>query len=122
VQEAWELGHDAQDFARDFKIATTSVLWSKLDAPQGAQFRWSEDSNILRRPPFAAVDEGSQLGEFAAHPLLVLGDDVTTDHIAPASAIPADSLVADYLVSRGEDRGDLNVFASRRGNFEVMVR
>lgn len=122
VQEAWELGHDAQDFARDFKIATTSVLWSKLDAPQGAQFRWSEDSNILRRPPFAAVDEGSQLGEFAAHPLLVLGDDVTTDHISPASAIPADSLVADYLVSRGEDRGDLNVFASRRGNFEVMVR
>ena len=26
------------------------------------------------------------------------------------------------LVARGEDRGDLNVFASRRGNWEVMLR
>jgi aconitate hydratase len=47
---------------------------------------------------------------------------VTTDHISPASAIPNESLVADYLVERGEDRADLNVFASRRGNWEVMLR
>ena len=25
-------------------------------------------------------------------------------------------------MSRGDDRGDLNVFASRRGNWEVMLR
>jgi aconitate hydratase len=31
-------------------------------------------------------------------------------------------LVADYLVARGDDRNDLNVFASRRGNWEVMMR
>ena len=30
--------------------------------------------------------------------------------------------MADYLVERGDDRNDLNVFASRRGNWEVMVR
>ncbi|HEY6134950.1 MAG TPA: aconitate hydratase AcnA, partial [Rubrivivax sp.] len=35
---------------------------------------------------------------------------------------PPDSLVADFLVERGDDRNDLNVFASRRGNWEVMVR
>ena len=122
VDELWAKGIDSSDFARDFKIATTSPLWAKLDAPTGAQFEWDEKSNILRRPPFAGMDEGSQLGSFSAHPLLVLGDDVTTDHISPASAIPANSLVADYLVERGEDRNDLNVFASRRGNFEVMVR
>ena len=52
----------------------------------------------------------------------MLGDDVTTDHISPASAIPPDSLVADFLAARGEDRRDLNVFASRRGNWEVMLR
>jgi aconitate hydratase len=62
------------------------------------------------------------LGRFTAYPLLVLGDDVTTDHISPASAIPPDSLVADYLVGQGERRDDLNVFASRRGNWEVMMR
>jgi len=51
-----------------------------------------------------------------------VGDDITTDHISPASAIPPDSMVADFLVERGEDRRDLNVFASRRGNWEVMAR
>ncbi|HEX8886455.1 MAG TPA: aconitate hydratase AcnA, partial [Noviherbaspirillum sp.] len=43
-------------------------------------------------------------------------------HISPASAIPEDSFIADFLVARGEDRKDLNVFASRRGNWEVMLR
>ena len=52
----------------------------------------------------------------------MLGEDVTTDHISPASAIPQDSFIADFLVERGERRDDLNVFASRRGNWEVMVR
>lgn len=39
----------------------------------------------------------------------MLGDDITTDHISPASAIPKDSFVADLLVESGEDRDDLNV-------------
>ena len=73
-------------------------------------------------PPFAALSEGSLLGHYKAFPLLVVGDDITTDHISPASAIPRDSLVADFLVACGDDRNDLNVFASRRGNWEVMVR
>ena len=29
---------------------------------------------------------------------------------------------AEYLVERGENRRDLNVFASRRGNWEAMAR
>jgi aconitate hydratase len=52
----------------------------------------------------------------------VLGDDITTDHISPAGAIPVKSEAGDYLVARGEDPLDLNVFASRRGNWEVMLR
>ena len=75
----------------------------------GHALSWRPDSTILRRPPFAALDAGSLLGQYTAHPLLVLGDDVTTDHISPASAIPPDSLVADFLAARGEDRRDLNV-------------
>src|SRR5260221_12807744 len=68
------------------------------------------------------MSEVSKLGCYQAHQLLVVGDDITTDHISPASAIPKDSLVADFLVERGDDRNDLNVFASRRGNWEVMLR
>ncbi len=113
---------DASDFARDFAAATHNRLWQALEAPTGARFPWDPKSNALRRPPFAAASEGSQLGDYRAWPLMLLGDDVTTDHLSPASAIPPDSLVADYLVARGDKRDDLNVFASRRGNWEVMIR
>ena len=112
----------APDFARDFRIASQSPLWHRLDAPATPRFPWDPASTALRRPPFAALDEGSQLGRYTAYPLLVVGDDITTDHISPASAIPPDSLVADFLVAHGDDRNDLNVFASRRGNWEVMLR
>ena len=122
VQACLDAGLDAADFRRDFQIAQRNTLWQQLDAPASPQFPWDPASTILRRPPFAAVDVSSQLGHYTAHPLLVLGDDITTDHISPASAIPGDSLVADFLVERGDDRNDLNVFASRRGNWEVMLR
>lgn len=113
---------DPDDFARDFRTALENPMWKHIDAPTGPLFPWDPESTILRPPPFAAADSGGVLGPLDAHPLLVLGDDITTDHISPASAIPPDSFVADYLVARGEDRDDLNVFASRRGNWEVMAR
>ncbi len=111
-----------EDFPREFRRASRNPLWGALDAPKSALFPWDPASTTLRRPPFASAQAGSLLGKYAAYPLLVLGDDITTDHISPASAIPPDSLVADFLVERGEDRHDLNVFASRRGNWEVMLR
>ncbi|KQW01583.1 aconitate hydratase AcnA [Rhizobacter sp. Root1221] len=113
---------DRTDYVRAFALASLNPLWHAIDAPSGPQFPWDPASTALRRPPFACADERSQLGHYVAQPLLVLGDDVTTDHISPASAIPPDSRVADFLVARGDDRNDLNVFASRRGNWEVMLR
>lgn len=85
-------------------------------------FPWDEASTYIRRPPFAAIEQQTRLGQYLAHPLIVLGDDMTTDHISPAGQIPARSEAADHLVARGEDRNDLNVFASRRGNWEAMLR
>ena len=116
------LSQEPADYARDFAAASRNPLWQALDAPATPLFPWAENSNTLRRPPFAASSETGLLGHYRAHPLLLLGDDVTTDHISPASAIPPDSLVADFLVARGERRDDLNVFASRRGNWQVMMR
>jgi aconitate hydratase len=110
------------DYPQAFAVASQNPLWRGLPAPECAQFPWNPTSTALRRPPFAAMTEGSQLGRYKAYPLLVLGDDITTDHISPASAIPKDSFIADFLVGRGDDRNNLNVFASRRGNWEVMIR
>ncbi|KQT13877.1 aconitate hydratase [Ramlibacter sp. Leaf400] len=117
-----ERSQDPADYQREFARAAGNPLWLGLKAPEGPRFPWDPKSTALRRPPFASRKAGSLLGRYTAHPLLVLGDDITTDHISPASAIPPDSFVADFLVERGERREDLNVFASRRGNWEVMVR
>lgn len=128
IATALATGADTDDYAAAFAEASRNPAWAALPASGTPRYPWRPESTTLRRPPFAAVGTaadpqwGSQLGEYAAWPLLVLGDDVTTDHISPASAIPPDSFVADFLVARGDDRDDLNVFASRRGNWEVMMR
>lgn len=122
IAAALAAGADPADYRRDFAVASRNPVWAALPSAHSARYPWDDRSTSLRRPPFAALDQGSQLGDYRAWPLLVLGDDVTTDHISPASAIPPDSFVADFLVSRGDDRDDLNVFASRRGNWEAMLR
>lgn len=112
----------SEDFPAAFAQARASESWRRLPSATSALYPWADTSTILQPPPFASAEFARPVTSFTAHPLLVLGDDVTTDHISPASAIPADSPVAEFLVERGEDRADLNVFASRRGNWQVMVR
>ncbi|MGH8327199.1 MAG: aconitate hydratase AcnA, partial [Steroidobacteraceae bacterium] len=113
---------NAADYDACYHEAEESEAWKALEAPDTPLFPWDPSSTYIRRPPFAGFGTGSRLGSYRAHPLIVLGDDVTTDHISPAGHIPAASEAADYLVERGERRDDLNVFAARRGNWEVMVR
>jgi aconitate hydratase len=112
----------AADIQMAYQRAQESEIWRRLDAPSTSLFPWSETSTYIRRPPFASRKSNSRLGSYRAHPLLVLGDDITTDHISPAGQVPAGSPAAQYLVTRGEDPKDLNVFAARRGNWEVMLR
>jgi aconitate hydratase len=122
IEELMKIALDPADFKREFEKAGENSLWYGLDVPEALLYPWEDDSTILKRPPFAALPGNNFLGHYRAYPLMVLGDDVTTDHISPASAIPRDSDVADFLVEKGDDRDDLNVFASRRGNWEVMTR
>lgn len=122
IEAALAQARDPDDYADAYDRAERSADWQALDAAQSPLFPWDEASTYLRRPPFAAFGAKSRLGSYRARPLLVLGDDITTDHISPAGAIPAQSAAADYLTARGEDRRDLNVFAARRGNWEVMLR
>ncbi|MCP3729954.1 aconitate hydratase AcnA [Sphingomonas sp. MG17] len=113
---------DPGDYAAAYDEAEASAAWVALDAPETPLHHWDPRSTYLRRPPFASIEMHSRLGRYSAAPLLVLGDDITTDHISPAGAIPRDSDAARWLIERGEDPADLNVFSSRRGNWEVMLR
>jgi aconitate hydratase len=113
---------DIGDYAQAYDAAEASATWAAFEAPADALFPWDDASTYIRRPPFAGPGKGTRLGRYAASPLLVVGDDITTDHISPAGAIAATSEAGQYLIARGEDPRDLNVFAARRGNWEVMLR
>uniref|UniRef100_UPI003101A6F5 aconitate hydratase AcnA n=1 Tax=Neorhizobium sp. EC2-8 TaxID=3129230 RepID=UPI003101A6F5 len=122
IDEALAQSSEPEDFIPAYDDAEASPVWQELDAPTTTVFPWDESSTYIRRPPFAGFGKGSLLGTYSATPLLVLGDDITTDHISPAGAISAQSETGQYLVERGESPTDLNVHASRRGNWESMVR
>ncbi|SHN59987.1 aconitase [Geodermatophilus obscurus] len=109
--------------ARYADVLTGEQRWAELPGGGGATFDWDPDSTYVRRPPF--LDDLSAAPEpvrdiTGARALAVLGDSITTDHICPAGRIPADSPAGEFLRARGET--DLNTYASRRGNHEVMLR
>ncbi|MFJ7005968.1 aconitate hydratase AcnA [Pseudomonas putida] len=99
--------------------------WQALSAEGSVQFPWRPESTYLRRPQYLADIQAQPKASLAingARALMVLGDNVTTDHISPAGAIPANSLAGQWLLERGEDPQDLNQYSTRRSNHEVMLR
>jgi len=52
----------------------------------------------------------------------LFGDSVTTDHISPAGAIPANGPAGRYLLEHGVSKDEFNSFGSRRGNDRIMTR
>lgn len=109
------LGPDLFEHAYD-DLFTGDDRWQKLDAPQGETFAWG-NSTYLQRPDYFGKPTDDLNG---ARALVRLGDSVTTDHLSPAGAIPRDSVAGRYLKDLGET--ELNTYASRRGNHEVMMR
>jgi len=113
-------------FKREYsRIFEGDEHWKSMSAPTGPIFDWDPSSTYVKEPPYF---EG-----FTPHPkaltdvegarvLAMVGDSVTTDHISPAGAIPADSPAGRYLIEHGVDRFDFNSFGARRGNHEVMER
>jgi aconitate hydratase len=124
IEEVVRANLDPAMFAdRYADVFTGEERWAQLPAGGGPTFDWDPDSTYVRRPPF--LDDLSPVPEpvgdiTGARALAVLGDSVTTDHICPAGRIPADSPAGEFLRARGET--DLNTYASRRGDHEVMLR
>ena len=99
--------------------------WQALSASGSVQFPWAPNSTYLRRPIYlqnVKPQASTELSIHDARVLMVLGDNVTTDHISPASAIPLESQAGQWLTERGENPNDLNQYSTRRSNHEVMMR
>src|SRR6267378_1365494 len=113
-------------FKREYaRIFDGDEHWKKMTAPTGPIFQWDPSSTYVKEPPY--FDNFSSRPKHltdvsGARVLAVLGDSVTTDHISPAGAIPADSPAGKYLIEHGVQKPDFNSYGSRRGNHEVMVR
>lgn len=102
-------------------IMQGSKLWQELEVPRGNCYPWDKRSTYIRQSPF--FDTHAPVNDITrARPLLVLGDAVTTDHISPVSAIPAQSPAGEYLRSKGIPVEDLNSYGARRGDHETMAR
>ena len=126
VADAVRLGVKPEQFASEYaSVFEGDDTWRALPVPEGDRFAWTDTSTYVRRPSFlehVPVDPPGASDIHGARLLAVLGDYVTTDHISPAGAIPADSPAGAWLQAQGVEPRDFNSFGSRRGNHEVMVR
>ncbi len=119
--------HVKADFYKDQyeHIFKGDRLWQELEVSKATTFDFDPDSTYIRNPPFFenfSLTAGPIKDIHDARPLLILGDSVTTDHISPAGAIPADYPAGRYLKETGVLPFDFNSYGSRRGNHEVMMR
>jgi len=111
-----------EEYARIFD---GDEFWRALPVAEGTTFSWEDQSTYIRKPPYFegfTLDLEQPADVEKAGVLLVLGDSLTTDHISPAGAIPADYPAGKYLVSKNVTPADFNSYGSRRGNHEVMMR
>ena len=119
--------HVKNDFFREeySKIFDGDRFWNSLNVPESKTFHWDPESTYIKKPPFFETF-GPDLIKTSdvtdAYALLLLGDSVTTDHISPAGAIPAEYPAGKYLIGENIMPDAFNSYGSRRGNHEVMMR
>jgi aconitate hydratase len=126
IQELIERNVSAEIFSMVYQnVFTGNETWNQISAVESNIYPWNETSTYIRKPPFF---DGLSLALHSVKPirgaraLAVLGDTVTTDHISPAGAIPAESPAGKWLIAHGVTPDNFNTYGSRRGNHEVMVR
>jgi aconitate hydratase len=107
------------------KIFDGDRFWHSLNVSESTTFEWDSKSTYIKKPPFFenfSLDQLKTSNVADAGVLLLLGDSVTTDHISPAGAIPAEYPAGKYLISENVAPEAFNSYGSRRGNHEVMMR
>ncbi len=103
-------------------FADPGAEWDAIPHSTAPVFAWQKDSMFLRRPPFLDDVAGADRPISGARILLMLGDDVTTDHISPGATIPLNTEAGGYLAENGVPVEKFGSYIGRRANHEVMVR
>ena len=111
--------------ARRRAVFAGDERWRSLGAEATALPHWDPSSTYVSEPPFVAsvAPAPPPAADIAgARCLLLLGDQITTDHISPAGAIAPDSPAGRHLIAQGVPPERFSILGARRGNHEVMVR
>ena len=106
-------------------VFSGNATWNDVSVAGGDLYSWAPLSTYIQEPPFfldltAELPRPKEIRD--ARVLVMLGDSVTTDHISPAGAIPAEGAAGRFLIEQGVQPRDFNSFGSRRGNDRVMTR
>jgi aconitate hydratase len=136
LQDIWPSAEEIQNeignsvlpemFAKEYSdVFSGNKIWNAIEGTEGDIYDWDEASTYIQEPPFfedLSPDVPPIREIHGARVLAVLGDSITTDHISPAGAIPAESPSGRYLIERNVSLRDFNSYGSRRGNDRVMTR
>jgi len=136
LRELWPTEREIQDviehslspemFRKKYSdVFTGNETWNAIPVSDSKMYLWDSQSTYIQEPPFfqELTAEIPPLQDIRnARVLVLLGDSVTTDHISPAGAIPADEPAGRYLIEHGVRPRNFNSFGSRRGNDQVMTR
>ena len=112
-------------FREKYSTVMQEPRWDSIPSEASPLYPWQDDSTYIRLPSFfqGLSKETDPIQPIVgAKVLLKLGDSITTDHISPAGAFPAEGPAGKWLTERGVNKGDFNSFGSRRGNHEIMMR
>ena len=91
-------------------------------APVAPRFAWREDSTYIRRPPYWQKDLTTPPRADAMRPIVILGDNVTTDDLSPSGAILPESAAGQFLLAHKVSKENFNSYGTHRGDHVVAVR
>ncbi|KJV69499.1 aconitate hydratase 1 [Candidatus Neoehrlichia lotoris str. RAC413] len=102
--------------------------WQDIESVDEVTYKWDVNSTYIQNPPYfdnlvvSGNKYSKELNIQNARILMLLGDNITTDHISPAGNISCDSVSGRFLMQNNIRVQDFNSYGSRRGNHSVMVR
>jgi aconitate hydratase len=122
IREHLERALSAELFREAYDAPADPEGWRDIPHGAGALYEWNPASMFVRRPPFMDEVKSSETAVVGARILLLLGDDVTTDHISPGSAIPVNTEAGAWLTEQRVPPQKFGTYIGRRANHEVMIR
>ncbi len=111
--------------ARYANVYQGDAHWQAIQVTGSETYQWRAGSTYIANPPYfdgMTMIPAPVQDIVEAHPLAILGDSITTDHISPAGNIKADSPAGRWLLEHQVAKADFNSYGARRGHHEVMMR